>query len=111
MGGVNFDMEATLQAMVAAFLGVVTEGGPQLQECVIKALAAEREALEAIALARLQGEIDDEGLARQLRKEEGALEAALLVCEIQTKALLQNAINAALEVFTAAISRTLLAAL
>ncbi len=107
----SFDMEATLQEMVRAFLDLIQEGGPQLEQCVMAAFAAEKEALERIALARLQGEIDDEGLARQLRKEEGALEAALLVCKIQALALLQRAINTALEIFTSAVSKALLAAI
>lgn len=107
----SFDMEATLQEMVAAFLGLIQEGGPQLEECVVAAFAAEREALESIARARLQGEIDDDGLARQVRKEEGALEAALLVCKIQALALLQKAINTALEIFTKAVSKAVLAAI
>jgi hypothetical protein len=63
----------------------------------------EKSALATIAKARLAHEIDDDEMKSQLDDEKEALQAALLVCQIETKIMAQNAANAAINVLTDAI--------
>jgi len=102
-----FDMEKTLDDMIDAIAGVVAGEWPRIKTCVEQALRTEKEALEAIAEARLSGEIDDAELESQLEDEKDALQAALLVCQIRTKVMAQKAANAATEVLTTAIEAAL----
>jgi hypothetical protein len=99
----GFDIKAVLGDMLAAVKGVVATDFPKVQNCVKKALAEEQAFLEQLAQARLDGEIDDDILAQQLRDEEATLEASLLVCQVLTKKLVQDAANAAIEVFNTAV--------
>jgi hypothetical protein len=99
----TFDLDQTLSDMLDAISGVVASDWPKVNSCVNKALQDEKDALEAIANARLNGEIDDEEVKSQLADEKEALKAALLVCKIKTKAMAQKAANAAIKVLTDAI--------
>ena len=99
----EFDIDKTFGDMLDAMSGVVTEDWPKIKSCVNKALQDEKDALEAIAKARLDGEIDDEDLNSQLADEREALKAALLVCKVKTKVMAQKAANAAIKVLTDAI--------
>ena len=64
----NFDIKATLAAMLNAVHGVVAADFPKVRACVQRALNEEREFLSELAKARIDGEIDDEILARQPRR-------------------------------------------
>ncbi len=70
-------------------------------------LKDEKDALQDIADARLRGEINDDELKSQLDDEQKTLEAALLVCQIKAKAMVQKAVNAAAKVFTGAVGAAL----
>ncbi len=98
-----FDIDQTFDDMLDAIAGVVTGEWPKVKSCVEKALQDEKDALEAIAQARLAGEIDDAEMKSQLDDEKEALKAALLVCQIKTKIMAQKAANAAIEVLNNAI--------
>ena len=99
----NFDIKATLAAMLNAVHGVVAADFPKVRACVQRALNEEREFLSELAKARIDGEIDDEILARQLSDEKQTLEAALLACEVIVKVMAQNAANAAIDAFNNAL--------
>jgi hypothetical protein len=99
----SFDIDQTLNGMAAAIAGVVASEWPKIKDCMEKALQDEKGALEEIAMARLSGEIDDEGMKSQLDDEEETLRAELLVCKVEAKVAAQNAANAAINVLTDAI--------
>ena len=103
----EFDIDKTLGDMLDAISGVITEDWPKVKSCVNRALQDEKDALEAMAKARLDGEIDDEDMKSQLADEKEALKAALLVCKIKAKAMAQKAANAAIEVLAGAIKAAL----
>jgi len=98
-----FDIKSVLSDMVDAFRGVAVADWPKVKDCVRKAFADEKEFLGELAEARLSGEIDDDMLAAQLRDEKETLEAVLLVCQVLGKKMLQDALNAAIDVFNSAV--------
>jgi hypothetical protein len=100
----SFDIEGTIEDMVSAVSGVISGEWPEVKDCVKQALEDEKEALEEIAKARINGEIDDEDMKSQLEDEKVALEAALLACQVKAKAAAQKAVNAAVDVFRNAVS-------
>jgi hypothetical protein len=107
----KFDIQETGKNMLSAAAGVLTGEWPGIQACVTKAFEDEKEALAAIADARLAGEIDDDEMKSQLDDEVETLTAVLLVCKVKTKVAAQQAINAALKVLTTAIQAGLKAAI
>lgn len=108
---INFNIEQTAKDMLAAVAGVLKGEWPGIQSCVTKALSDEKDALAAIAQARLDGDIDDAEMQSQLEDEKEALTAALLVCQVKTKVAAQQAVNAAINVLTTAITTAIKAAI
>ena len=102
-----FNIEETGKNMLSAAAGVLTGEWRGIQSCVTKAFEDEKDALGAIAEARLAGEIDDAEMKSQLDDEAETLTATLLVCQVKTKLAAQEAINAALKVLTAAVQMAL----
>ncbi len=102
-----FDLDRTLADMLSAISRAAAEDWPEIRLCVKRALIDERYALEAIAAARLNGEIDDLDMHSQLEDEKKVLEALLLVCRIKTKAAAQKAANAAIELLNEAVQAAL----
>ena len=102
-----FDIGAVLDGMVGAAAGALSAEWPGVEACVKTAFQEERDALEAIARARLGEEITDEDLKMQLADEKIALSAALLVCKVKSKVAAQNAANAAVKVLSDAVSTAL----
>jgi hypothetical protein len=98
-----FDIGKVLDEMLAAAAGVLLTEWPKVQTCVNTTFENELNALEAIAKARLEGEIDDSELNSQLTDEIETLEAALLVCKVKEKISAQKAANAAIKVLSDAI--------
>lgn len=106
-----FDFEETGKNMLSAAAGVLKGEWQGIQACVEKVFADEKTALEAIASARLAGEINDDDVKSQLEDEKETLTAQLLVCQVKTKVAAQQAINAALKVLTDAIQLAVKAAI
>ena len=102
-----FDIEEILDGMLGAAAGVLSSEWPKVQACVKRVFEEERSALETIAKARLDGEIDDVELKSQLADEQEVLKAALLVCKLKGKLAAQKAVNAALTVLSEAIKSAL----
>ena len=98
-----FNINTTLTDMLDAIKGVVSKEWPKVRGCINKALTEEQQALEDMAKARLAGDIDDAMLAGQLDDEKETLKTVLLVCEVMSKKMAQDAVNAAIDVFNSAI--------
>lgn len=98
-----FDIREVLDGMLGAAAGVLSAEWPKIQACVKAAFEEERDALEAIAKARIEGEINDNDMKSQLADEKDTLEAALLVCKVKGKVAAQKAANAAIKVLSDAI--------
>lgn len=99
----SFDIDQVLKDMTTAVIGCVDEGGNAIKTEVNSILTAEKQALMDIAEARLRGEIDDDVVKREITREKKVVEAELLTIVVMTKATAQRAVNAALDVFFAAL--------
>lgn len=102
-----FNIDQTIDDMLAAIAGVVTGEWPKVEACARKALKDEKDAIEQIAQARISGEINDDDMKSQLDDEKEALKAALLVCQIKAKVMAQKAANAAIDALKTAIEAAL----
>jgi len=98
-----FDIGAVLRDMASAAGDVLAGEGPKVNSCIKAAIEEEKDALEAIAKARLDDEIDDADMKSQITDEKEALRAALLACEVKGKMAVQKAANAAIKVFSDAV--------
>ena len=102
-----FDLEKTITDMLGAVQGVVADEWPRVQGDMERVLADEREALNDIAQARLNGDIDDEELVEQLADEKEAFTAGLAMVRATSKAAVQKAVDAATSVFFNAVRAAL----
>mgnify|MGYP000851870533 CR=1 FL=1 len=103
----SFDIGKVFEGMLAASGDVLSAEWPGVQACVKAAYRDELAALEAIATARLDGEIDDAEMQSQLADEKEALKVALLACKVKGKLAAQKAANAAIEVLADAVGAAL----
>lgn len=95
----SFDIDRVLSDMAGTIAGTVKDGSSDIKGAVLEILNAEREVLKDLADALLRNEIDDAIFKREIEREKKVIEAELLTVKIMTKALLQRAVNAAIEVF------------
>lgn len=98
-----FDIDETINGMMSAVSGVISDEWPGVKDCVKNAFEDEKDALSDIAEARINNEINDDDVESNLEDEKVALEAALLVCQVKGKVMAQNAANAAINVLKEAI--------
>jgi hypothetical protein len=98
-----FNFGEVLDEMLGAAAEVLSAEWPKVNTCVTTAFEEERNELEAIAKARLEGEIDDDEMKSQLADEKETLKAVLLVCQVKGKVAAQKAANAAIKVLSDAI--------
>lgn len=98
-----FDLERTLEEMADAARRALSRDAREAKAAAENVLDDQREALEAIARARLAGEIDDEQMEEQLRDEKLAFQAGLSLVRAAGKAAVQKAANAAFAVLAKAI--------
>jgi DNA-binding transcriptional regulator GbsR (MarR family) len=102
-----FDASETLKNMIAAANDVFAAESPKIKDCVERALKDQEKALVDIAAARVTGDLTDDDMQSELEDERKTLEAALLACEVKTKAAAQQAANAAFKVLEKAIKAAL----
>ena len=102
-----FDIKTVVEGMLGAAGQVLADEWPKVQSSLQSVLLQEAATLEAIATARLAGEISEEEMQGQLEDEKKTLEACLLACEVQSKMATQKAINAAMDVLTGAVGAAL----
>ena len=102
-----FDIDATIKDMGNAAAAVLAGEAPKIRDCLDKVLQDEKEALKAIADARIAGKITAADMKDQIADEREALKAALLVCKVKGKVAAQKAANAALKVLQNAVRAAL----
>jgi hypothetical protein len=98
------DLDATLKQMATAAARALGTSAEPVKAALRDVLEDHRDALRAIADARLRGDIDDEELAVQLDDERLAIEAGMKMVKAVRKAAAQKAANAALAVLRKAIA-------
>ncbi len=91
------DMRGTLQEAVGA-------GGREMQAFAERALADHREALAALAEARINGTIDEAVFQAEIERERRVLSTELFTLKILGRAAAERAVNDALTVFARAVA-------
>ncbi len=99
----SFNVETVLKDMLGAAAEVLKGEWPKAKDAMESVLKEEAGALKSIAEARIRGDIDDDELESQLEDEKATLEAGLAMVAVVAKVSLQNAVNAAINVFWKAV--------
>ena len=101
----SFNFAATVEEMLSAAQTALGTEVDTVSSAMREVLNDEKEALEEIWSAYRNNDIDAEELQEQLDAEKEALEAGISMATAVTKASLQKAINAAVDVLKSAITR------
>lgn len=99
----NFDINETLANMLGAIKNNVAEYWPEVKSSANTFMQSRQERLALLAQFRLSDQITDDDLKSYLQDEKLLLEAELHAIAVITKAIAQNAANAALDVLYSAI--------
>jgi len=91
--------------MLDTALNVVGDEAQQMSGPLQRALNAQKASIQALAEAKLNGEISESEFIAELEREKAILEVELITLEIIAKATVQKAINAAMSCLTSAIAR------
>jgi hypothetical protein len=99
----SFNISTIIKDMKNAAVEAVKDDLDIVPPYVKKIFDNEKDALKALAEARLAGEISDKEFQRELKREKKVLEAEMLTISIISKAIAQKAINAAINVLVDAV--------
>ena len=91
--------------MLDTALNVVGDEAQQMSGPLQRALNAQKASIQALAEAKLNGEISESEFIAELEREKAILEIELITLEIIAKATVQKAINAAMSCLTSALAR------
>ncbi len=103
----SFEIQKTIQDMINAVEQVLKKEWPKVDAAVEQVLRNEAEALQNIAIERISGNITESDAARQIEDEKVVLESALAMLKVINKALIQDAVNAALDIFWKSVKTAL----
>lgn len=103
----SFEIHKTIQDMINAVEQVLKKEWPKVDAAVEQILINEAEALQNIAIERISGNITESDAARQIEDEKVVLESALAMLKVINKALIQDAVNAALDIFWKSVKAAL----
>jgi predicted NUDIX family NTP pyrophosphohydrolase len=106
-----FDITKVTADMLQAAEGVFKAEWPKAEGAMKDVLDEEAAAFKAIADARIAGKISEEDFQRQMEDEKETLQAGLAMVRVINKKMAQDAINAALAVFSEAVKAAISAAL
>lgn len=95
----SIDINLLVRDMGRAALDEVTENAGEIAEYMNQILSEEKASLEELYKGYTAGYIDEQGLERELNREQKILEAKLLTTKVMKKASAQKAINAAINTF------------
>lgn len=99
----KIDINETLANMLLAIKGEVSDSWPEVKSTMNEFLNRRKSRFELISEMALKGELSGDALSSRMQDEKQLLEVELHSIAIITKAIAQNAANAALDVFNKAI--------
>jgi hypothetical protein len=102
-----FDIEKTVRDMINAVEQVLKKEWPKVDAAVEQVLRNESETLQNIAMESISGNITESDSARQIEDEKVVIESALAMLKVINKVMIQDAVNAALDVFWKAVKAAL----
>lgn len=100
----NFDINNVLSDVLLAMKGTVGDNWEAVKSTSNQFLQRDKERLQLIAELRITGELTDEKFQSRLEDEKLILEAELNALTVVSKALAQNAANAAIDVLEKAVA-------
>lgn len=106
----SFNINDVSTDMLSAIKGVVDDNWPKVKSTADQFFQNRKERLELLAVLRIKGEISQEKFESRLQDEKLILEAELNALAVLSKAIAQNAANAALEILGKAVSTAISAA-
>ena len=98
-----FDIDLTLNHMLDAVKTCVGKNWDAVKNIVSENMQNRKQRLQMLADMRINGEIDEDGLLSRLDDEKRLMDSELHALSILTKAMAQQAANAAIDVFRKAI--------
>ncbi len=106
----SFNMNEVLSDMLSAIKGAVAENWPEVKSTAEQFLQNREERLTLLAELRIKGDISQTKFDSRLLDEKLILEAELNALAVLSKAIAQNAANAALEILGKAVKAAISAA-
>ncbi len=90
----SIDIDAILKTAVGAAAGAVKKSAPQVEDFLREIAKKHLDALQTLANALKDGDIDKQTFDDEIDDEAQTLQAELLAAAVITKAIAQRAINA-----------------
>ncbi len=101
----SFDINLLLNDMSAKIKEVMAEGGEELAGYFSNSFQNHKTELEKYAKQRIKGEISNRELKFLVKQRKLNIENDMLAASAYTKAVVQKAVNSALDVFYSAIEK------
>ena len=107
----NIDINEVLSDMLSAIKGTVEGNWGKVESTARQFLQNRKESLELLIKLRLDGQIDQEEFESRLSDEKLVVEAELNALMVLSKAIAQNAANAAIAILEKAVKAAISAAI
>jgi len=99
----TINMNEVITDMLAAMKSSVSHHWKEIKESMHQFLAARKARFELLAELRISGELSQEHFESRLQDEKLIAEAEMQALEVISKAMAQNAANAAIDIFQKAV--------
>jgi len=103
----KFDINQTVNDMLAAIKGVVADNWDEVKTVASEFLKRRKDRLQMIAELRISGELTQEKFESRLNDEKLIAEAELNAIGVISKAIAQKAANVAMDVLSKAVKGTI----
>jgi hypothetical protein len=107
----KFDINEVLSQMLAAIKGEVDSNWNKVKDTANQFLQNKKDRLELLADLRIKGDISQEKFDSRLQDEKLLIEAELNAIAVISKAIAQNAANAAIDILGKAVKAAISAAI
>ena len=107
----NINFDEVLAEMLSAIKGTVEGNWGKVESTARQFLQNRKESLELLVSLRLEGEINQEEFESRLGDEKLVVEAELNALAVLSKAIAQNAANAAIAILEKAVQAAISAAI
>jgi hypothetical protein len=107
----KFDINTVLADMSSAVKDTVTDNWDETRSVTIRFLQNRKERIKLLAQLRIEGELSEDKFKSRLEDEKLILEAELNAMKVISKALAQNAANAAINTLEKAVFKAVSSAL
>jgi hypothetical protein len=103
----NFDINTVLADMSSAVKDIVSENWDETKSVANRFLQNRKERLALLSKLRIEGNLSEEKFRSRLEDEKLILEAELNALEVISKAIAQNAANAAINALEKAVFKAI----